>query len=85
MIGKVLLIAAAVLIGYFAVKKAFRQADDKPLTEGNNGSGEVVNTVEDPICKTFIEESTPYKVRLYDKLYYFCSEECKNKFIEMNK
>lgn len=84
MIGKVLLIAAAVLIGYFAVKKAFRQADDKPLT-GKQDNSDVVNTVEDPICKTFIEESTPYKVRLYDKLYYFCSEECKNKFIEMNK
>ena len=41
-----------------------------------------VELKEDPVCGSFVEETSKYKVKLYDKVYYFCSEECKNKFIE---
>jgi len=44
-----------------------------------------VELVKDPICETFVEMETPYKVKLYDNIYYFCSEECREKFIVKNK
>jgi len=44
-----------------------------------------VELVKDPICETFVEKDTPYKVKLYDNLYFFCSEECRDKFINSNK
>lgn len=44
-----------------------------------------VELVKDPICGTFVEMETPYKVKLYDNIYYFCSEDCREKFIAKNK
>ncbi len=39
---------------------------------------------QDAVCGSYVEETTKYKVRLHDKIYYFCSEECKNQFIDEN-
>lgn len=78
MFTKVLLLVALVagIVVFFKIK-------DKKSIEKQ--SDELVNAVEmkqDSICGSFVEDTTKYKVRLHDKLYYFCSEECKNKFIE---
>ncbi len=78
MFTKVLLLVALVagIVVFFKIK-------DKKSIEKQ--SDEFVNAVEmkqDSICGSFVEDTTKYKVRLHDKLYCFCSEECKNKFIE---
>ncbi|MCZ7392250.1 MAG: Coenzyme F420 hydrogenase/dehydrogenase, beta subunit C-terminal domain [Candidatus Methanoperedens sp.] len=39
----------------------------------------------DPICKKTIDETTPFKSTYKNKEYYFCSEECKRKFDELDK
>ncbi|HIH43794.1 MAG TPA: YHS domain-containing protein, partial [Candidatus Methanoperedenaceae archaeon] len=39
----------------------------------------------DPICKMDVDESTPFKSDYKGKTYYFCSENCKNKFDELDK
>ncbi len=78
MFTKVLLFLAVVagIVFFFKIK-------DKKSIEKQ--SDELVNAVEmkqDSVCGSFVEDTTKHKVKLNDKIYYFCSEECKNKFIE---
>ena len=78
MFTKVLLLLAVVagIVFFFKIK-------DKKSIEKQ--SDELVNAVEmkqDSVCGSFVEDTTTHKVKLNDKIYYFCSEECKNKFIE---
>lgn len=46
---------------------------------------EAVELIKDPVCDTFVEKDTEFKVKYYDKLYYFCSDECQQKFISSKK
>ncbi len=78
MFTKVLLFLAVVagIVFFFKIK-------DKKSIEKQ--SDELLNAVEmkqDSVCGSFVEDTTKHKVKLNDKIYYFCSEECKNKFIE---
>jgi len=39
----------------------------------------------DPICKTIVDEKTAFKSSYKNKDYYFCSENCRKKFDEIDK
>jgi len=39
----------------------------------------------DPICKIQVDDKTPFKSVYKNKEYYFCSENCKKKFNELDK
>ncbi len=39
----------------------------------------------DPICKKAVDESTEFRSVYKNKEYYFCSENCKKKFDELDK
>ena len=79
-IGLLLIIIVIVL----TVFKRF----SKPEINNNKKSESADKPVEmkqDPICGTYVEEVTKYRVKYYDKIYYFCSDECKQKFIEQKQ
>lgn len=82
MIAKLLVLAGILTLVFYFYK--FKNKKDKEKENELNTKKEVkaVELKEDIICCSFVEETTKYKVKLYDKVYYFCSEECKNKFIE---
>jgi len=40
------------------------------------------NHVKDPVCGLYIPESKAVKLRVKNKDYYFCSNECKEKFLK---
>lgn len=81
MIAKVAVLAG-ILAAIFVYFK-FRQKDISGADSSkDNGSENALEMKLDPVCGSYTEETTKYKVRLHDKIYYFCSEECKNKFIE---
>ncbi len=44
-----------------------------------------VKLVKDPVCGIYIDEREAIKLRWEGKTYYFCSNECKEKFIHMKK
>jgi len=46
---------------------------------------DAIELVKDPICNIYVNRNTPYKVKYYDNIYYFCSEKCQNNFIEKMK
>lgn len=79
MITKIL-VFAALLLGVFFL---FKRKSNKSV-ENKEETVKAVEMKKDSVCGSYVEETTKYKVKLYDKIYYFCSEECKNKFIEEN-
>lgn len=40
---------------------------------------------KDPVCGTYIPENQAFKYRQNHTTYYFCSEECKQKFRELKE
>ena len=40
---------------------------------------------KDPVCGTYVEEGADYRLKYYGKVYYFCSQECLDKFKEIKK
>lgn len=79
--GKIFVLIAVVAIALFFFKKRKSAAPVETTKEAEKA----VEMRQDPVCGSYVEESTHYKVRYYDKFYYFCSEECKNKFIEQKR
>lgn len=72
----VLLIVIVLVLTLF--KKFTKQ---KEITNKSNDD-KPVEMMQDPVCGTFVEEVTEYKVKYYDNIYYFCSDKCKQEFIK---
>ena len=57
-------------------KKAEKDAEKK---KKRMESGEMV---KDPVCGTYVEKDSAITVRNGEQTLYFCSYECRNKYIE---
>lgn len=74
-------IALAAFLGFLAFK-LFK----KPVgVEEKNTEDAAVETVQDPINGVFVGKDTEFKVKYYDKLYYFSSKETMDEFIAQKK
>ena len=60
-----------VLRQVFALKAPQRRADD---------AGPVDEMVQDPTCLAYIPRSTAIRKKVHGKTFYFCSQECADKF-----
>ena len=79
---RLLVIGAAIFIAYKLifggkkkVKKSFEQVDTQSVGD----------MVKDPICGTYISADSDIRVRDGDKVYFFCSYECRDKFLMTRK
>ncbi len=83
---KLLILALVIFAVYAFYKKADakkKEAEQKRKEEEK--AQKALEMKQDPICKSFVDEDTDHKVKLYNDVYYFCSEDCKNKFIDQHK
>ncbi|PLX70901.1 MAG: hypothetical protein C0602_05210 [Denitrovibrio sp.] len=74
-------IVLAAILGFLAFK-LFKKpvgADDNKTETG------AVETVQDPVNGVFVGRDTEFKVKYYDKLYYFSSQESMDEFIAQKK
>lgn len=63
----------------------FRSKKKKPQS-GSTASPPVIEEMKrDPVCGTFVPVNQAVKERVGNTVYYFCSEECKEKFRELKK
>lgn len=46
---------------------------------------DAVETVQDPVNGVFVGKDTEFKVKYYDKMYYFSSKETMDEFIAQKK
>ena len=75
-------VLAAILAGIYVFFKIKDKKQDEQKYSETNDDVKAVAMNHDAVCGSYVEETTKYKEKLHDKIYYFCSEECKNKFIE---
>lgn len=76
-------IAGYILFRLFANEAKKRKNFSSPSanSEENNYS-DAREMVEDPVCGVYVSPELSPAVRDGDKVYYFCSYECRDKFLE---
>jgi len=75
-----------VVLAYLAYKLFTRSNKNSEVeSKSSDSSNNPVELVKDPTCGTFVEKTTNFKVKYYNNIYYFCSEDCRQKFIEKMK
>ena len=85
------MVARAVLTSIFrgvsqASANAFQQTQaeaERRRREGQNGPKEAANAGllhKDPVCGTFVAESTQFKSVQSGQTFYFCSGQCREEF-----
>lgn len=67
-----------------AAFKLFRKPEAIKAKESSEGAN-AVDTVQDPITGTFVSKDTEYKVKYFEKVYYFSSKESMDRFIAEKK
>lgn len=82
--SKILIFVVAIAVLFVLLKNKLG-GGARPVEEKDKKAIDTTNMVKDPICGTYIEETTPYKVKYYGKVYYFDSEECLEKFKSQKK
>ncbi|BAI79852.1 conserved hypothetical protein [Deferribacter desulfuricans SSM1] len=75
---KFLITGLLIYLAFTLFRKKKVESEQKEISDS-------VDLVKDEICGTYVEITSPYKVKYYDKIYYFCSKECMDKFIESKK
>lgn len=45
------------------------------------GSNSAQALKKDPVCGTYVPESSPYRKSAGGSIHYFCSENCRDKFV----
>lgn len=68
-----------VLIAFVAFKLFRKPEDLKKVRE--EAAPKPLETAIDPISGTYVSKDTDFKVKLYDKVYYFDSKDSMDKFI----
>ena len=61
----------------------FRRRNKRPANPQDPSRLEEMR--KDPICGTYLPESQAITLLYKREVHFFCSEECKNKFLELNQ
>lgn len=71
----------------YQIYKFMRRGLDRPEQVNRKKDDGVITAelVEDPVCHTYCPKNEALMASMNGKSYYFCSKECKQKFIEMRK
>ncbi|MBL0732390.1 MAG: YHS domain-containing protein [Desulfosarcina sp.] len=60
--------------------------NERKKTGSGGVAGEIDDVmVQDPFCKVYFPKRDAYRLKYGRKELYFCSAECKNKFIALQK
>ena len=69
--------------GIFGRFKTGERTDAKDKSDGNASAQDVL--VEDPVCHTLVPKHQAVRLRKDGETYYFCSDECCDKFSESTR
>lgn len=75
----ILLVCGAVLFFLFKGDQRKKAMNQDKKDESLKASGDMV---KDPVCGTYVPNDADIRVRSGDKVYAFCSYECRDKFIK---
>lgn len=81
---RLLVIAGLVYLGYKALKSMMMQKSSRRTYNSDRQQGKIDDVmVKDPYCNVYFPKRNGIHYRLDGEDLYFCSEQCKAKFIEM--
>ena len=82
---RIILILVLVMIVYFTVKSMFKapkapapKMRKSPSKEPDLSDGSDMQ--KDPVCGTYVDPGEAVKMKTQGNTYFFCSEECREKF-----
>ncbi|RLB06862.1 MAG: hypothetical protein DRG59_07240 [Deltaproteobacteria bacterium] len=82
----ILILVIFFLYRYFRKKKTRKDWPDGQFGPGRTyNDGTFEEMVEDPYCKVFIQKGRAIKERIGTRTYYFCSKECRDRYLEKMK
>jgi uncharacterized protein len=87
---RILLLAGLIYILYKWLWKGeslgFSRSKKKKPSTGSSAPQPVIEEMKrDPVCGTFVPVNQAIKEKINNTVYFFCSEECKQKFHEIKK
>jgi len=87
LMGKLFFIILLVSIIYFSIKSIFKPIKKPARTPEYKKSKQEPSTemVQDPECGIYLDPSCSITIEQEGKIYYFCSEECRDKFLNKLK
>ncbi|MBW1814017.1 MAG: YHS domain-containing protein [Deltaproteobacteria bacterium] len=81
-----LVIAGLVYFGYRALKSVIGQGSSRKVSSSDRSTGKIDDVmIKDPYCESYFPKRDGVLHRYNGEDLYFCSENCKAKFIEMKK
>ena len=82
---KILTLALVGYIFYRALKSWMLGSGARPTNLNGQGRNEVDDVlVQDPVCKTYIAMRDSVHLRKGATLHYFCSEQCRDRYLQEN-
>ncbi|MBW2252230.1 MAG: hypothetical protein JRF60_16785 [Deltaproteobacteria bacterium] len=83
---RLLIIIGVAYLAYRALKSWMLQNVSAKRTVAGETTGEIDDVmIKDPFCQAYFPKRNGVHLRTDDEDLYFCSKECKDRFIEMNK
>ena len=81
-----LIFAGLAYVGYRALKSVIGGGASKKVPSSDKSSGKIDDVmIKDPYCEAYFPKRDGVHYRHDGEDLYFCSEDCKAKFIEMKK
>lgn len=75
-----------ILIGYILYNVIlYFKAANKKIKNSRQSKNPSNKMVKDEVCKTYLPEEEAIKEKHQGKWYYFCSKECRKKFLQSKK
>jgi len=86
MIIRFILYTALAYVGYRAVKSLIGERPSRTVSSSDRSAGKIDDVmIKDPYCEAYFPKRNGVHYRHHGEDLYFCSEDCKAKFIEMKK
>jgi YHS domain-containing protein len=74
-----------VILGYLLYRTLRGILTSRRVLKRDQGGGVINEMVQDPFCKTYIPKKESLKRRIAGQEFFFCSNECADKFEEEEK
>jgi len=80
---KLIILAVVGYVFYRALKSWMLGSGSQPADLAGREQTEVDDVlVQDPVCKTYIAQRNSVQLQQDGKVFYFCSEQCRDRFSE---
>ena len=81
--SRLILFISLFFILYYVLRFLLREVLSAKETRGRKSEPEEL--VQDPYCQVYFPKRTAFKKRFSGNVLHFCSEECLEKYLKMNK